>query len=445
MPSPEVALSRYSVTGRLDEHRLRGHDERLGRDVLLWVFATAEEAERERVVTLASSFARLKHPVFLQTLDLFEERGRVFLALEAPREVAPGTGHPLEHGLPALVAATLTLRIGVAIEEAAHAGLAVRDLQLEHVHLSGTDEVRLDPAGLLEPAERAASGVVSLLTWFLASFLPGGDRAEPARTRFDPGAEAAAGFVGRWQERAERGEADGAGDLSAFLDELRLIARSPTDLYIDDDAALRHRAEEGAAPLPVQADEEQTVPLALPPVRRVEAADEAAPRQEPERSSVGVLRERGRGSSRASAPRRPPRSPMLAIAGFGLVAALAVGLIAIGVRARGGGDGATVDRGAAASATPTPAPANRATLTITAQQDARVRISVDAAVAFAGVLRAGESGSWEGGSRVQVWTDNGKSISVTVNGFALGPLSPAVGHPEWNTVDWGWPAGWRPQ
>lgn len=136
---------------------------------------------------------------------------------------------------------------------------------------------------------------------------------------------------------------------------------------------------------------------------------------------------------------------MLAIAGFGLVAALAVGLIAIGVRARGGGDGATVDRGAAASATPTPAPANRATLTITAQQDARVRISVDAAVAFAGVLRAGESGSWEGGSRVQVWTDNGKSISVTVNGFALGPLSPAVGHPEWNTVDWGWPAGWRPQ
>lgn len=444
MSSPEIASGRYSVTDRLDEHRLRGHDDRLGRDVLLWVFLSADEAERERIVTRASAFARLTHPVFLQTLDLFEEPRRVFLVLEAPDEVATGTGHPLDHGLPALVAATLTLRIGVALDEAAQGGLAVRDLRLEHIHLSGTDEVRLDPAGLLEPAERAASGVVLLLTRFLASFLPGGDRAELARRRFDPGAEAAAGFVGRWQERAERGEADAAGDLSAFLEELRLIAQAPADLYIEDDAALRHRGEEERAPLPAPADGEQTVPLALP-VRRVEAADEEPPRPPPDRPSLGVFPEHRHGSTRAGAPRRPQRSPLLTIAGFGLVAALAVGLIAIGLRARDGGDGPTLDHSAAASATPTPAPANRATLTITAQQDARVRISVDAAVAFAGVLQAGESRSWEGGNRVQVWTDNGKNISVTVNGYALGPLSPAVGHPDWNTVDWGWPAGWRPQ
>jgi hypothetical protein len=46
---------------------------------------------------------------------------------------------------------------------------------------------------------------------------------------------------------------------------------------------------------------------------------------------------------------------------------------------------------------------------------------------------------------VQVWTNNGKNLLVTVNGFQLGALSPAVGHPDWNTVDWGWLAGWKPQ
>jgi hypothetical protein len=83
---------------------------------------------------------------------------------------------------------------------------------------------------------------------------------------------------------------------------------------------------------------------------------------------------------------------------------------------------------------------------VAAQQDEQVRVTVDGAPtpAFAGVLKAGESRSWEGGSRVQLWTNNGKNLTVTVNGFPLGALSPAVGHPDWNTVDWGWNAGWRP-
>jgi hypothetical protein len=99
--------------------------------------------------------------------------------------------------------------------------------------------------------------------------------------------------------------------------------------------------------------------------------------------------------------------------------------------------------------TPTPAPPvvnpNLATLSLTALQNAQIRVSVDGAVAFAGVLAAGESATWQGNSRVQVYTTNAMNLLVAVNGFELGPLSSAVGHPEWTVVDWGWQAGWRPR
>ncbi|MGE0229279.1 MAG: DUF4115 domain-containing protein [Dehalococcoidia bacterium] len=99
---------------------------------------------------------------------------------------------------------------------------------------------------------------------------------------------------------------------------------------------------------------------------------------------------------------------------------------------------------ATATRTSTPAPANAATLTVLAQQQSSVRVSVDGSVSYEGTLAAGESRSWSGSARVQLWTNNGKNVAVTVNGFELGALSTAVGHPEWNTVDWGWAAGWRP-
>jgi hypothetical protein len=99
----------------------------------------------------------------------------------------------------------------------------------------------------------------------------------------------------------------------------------------------------------------------------------------------------------------------------------------------------------AAAAAPTPAPPDRATLTLMALADAQVTVAVDSATVFAGTLRAGEQSSWEGSSRVQVSTSSGRNIAVTVNGYSLGPLSLAVGHPEWNHVDWGWFAGWSPR
>lgn len=98
------------------------------------------------------------------------------------------------------------------------------------------------------------------------------------------------------------------------------------------------------------------------------------------------------------------------------------------------------------TATMMPAPnAAGATLELTTGQAAQVRVHVDGVLAFSGGLTAGESRSWAGSNDVRVWTDSGATLLVTVNGFALGPLAAAVGHPDWNTVDWSWAAGWTPQ
>jgi hypothetical protein len=100
-----------------------------------------------------------------------------------------------------------------------------------------------------------------------------------------------------------------------------------------------------------------------------------------------------------------------------------------------------------ASPEPTAAPAavqTGATLTLLPLIDTDVRVSVDGALVFAGTLSANQAASWDGTTNVEVSTSGARNLLVTVNGFALGPLSSAIGHPEWNTVDWMWPADWTP-
>ncbi len=440
----ELASDRYSITEARGDYRFAGRDHRLARDVLLWVVPVANGAERGRASALAEECARLSHPVFLQTLDLVHGEDHVAVVLEAPADAELTGEHPLAGGLPALVAATLTLRVGTALDEAARRGLVASALPLTFVHVSGADEVRLDPIGLFNDSAAEAGGLAPMLTEFLASFLPDGDRAGATRSRFDPGADAALSLVGRWRERAARGDAD---DLGAFLGELRLIARAPADFYVEADAGFKQAAADGLGmPPAVDPEAEVTVPLRLPEAApAVRGAVEARPA--PRVQSAAARRDRE--ATRAVSRRRgaSPLSMLLTVVGFGLIAALGVVLVALGVQlaGRGPADEAAVNASPSVAASPTPAPPNRATLTLVARQDARVRISVDGGVAFTGVLRSGESRSWEGSNRVQVWTDNGKDLVVTVNGFSLGPLSPAVGHPDWNTVDWGWDAGWKPR
>lgn len=89
----------------------------------------------------------------------------------------------------------------------------------------------------------------------------------------------------------------------------------------------------------------------------------------------------------------------------------------------------------------TPA-AGRVTVGLAAQEDSLVRVTVDGVVQFDGTLKAQQRQAWEGGQRIQVWTDKGKTLLIAINGDNLGPYSPSMGQPDWNRIDFGFGPGW---
>jgi hypothetical protein len=122
------------------------------------------------------------------------------------------------------------------------------------------------------------------------------------------------------------------------------------------------------------------------------------------------------------------------------------------------GQSATVRQAATDASVPTPtatAAATRAaapatagrppTLTLTAQETTQVTVTVDASVAFSGTLGAGQSQSWTADREIAVSTGNASGLLVAINGYSLGVLSAAVGHPDWDTLDWTWAADWQPR
>ena len=88
--------------------------------------------------------------------------------------------------------------------------------------------------------------------------------------------------------------------------------------------------------------------------------------------------------------------------------------------------------------------AGGATLEVLADQETDIRVSIDGAEAYAGVLQPGDARRFAGDLAVRVWAKDARTLRVAVNGHDLGYLSSAVGHPEWTTIDWSWPAGWKP-
>jgi len=84
----------------------------------------------------------------------------------------------------------------------------------------------------------------------------------------------------------------------------------------------------------------------------------------------------------------------------------------------------------------------RVTVGLAAQEDSLVRVTVDGVVQFDGTLRARQRQAWDGAQRVQVWTDKGKTVLIAINGEDLGPYSPAMRHPDWNRIDFGFIPGW---
>ncbi len=197
----------------------------------------------------------------------------------------------------------------------------------------------------------------------------------------------------------------------------------------------RERAPARPRAVPAGTFEEDLPPLPPPvPSRAALAAREAWPPDEWEEAARRDVD--GRGWRRV-----PARVALPVAAGVALVVLGGVAIFA--------GDeppaetATTVAPTSEPFAPPAVAPApNRVTVGLAAPEDAQVRVTVDGVVQFDGTLRAGQRQSWEGGERIQVWTDNGRNLLLAVNGQDLGPYSPAMGHPDWNRIDFGFWPGW---
>ena len=69
---------------------------------------------------------------------------------------------------------------------------------------------------------------------------------------------------------------------------------------------------------------------------------------------------------------------------------------------------------------------------------------VDGVVQFDGTLAAGQKQAYDGKQRIDVWTDKGKTLNIAINGKNVGPYSPAIGHADWNRIDFSFWPGWTP-
>ncbi len=150
----------------------------------------------------------------------------------------------------------------------------------------------------------------------------------------------------------------------------------------------------------------------------------------------------------SEAPARPRRRVPLALAIPAGAAALVLvlgGAAALATRspeARTPGGVATAPASEAFGPPVVKPAAGRVTVGLAAQEDSLVRVTVDGVVQFDGTLQARQRQAWEGGKRIQVWTDKGKTVLIAINGDNLGPYSPSMGQPDWNRIDFGFAPGW---
>ncbi|MEX2373351.1 MAG: RodZ domain-containing protein [Dehalococcoidia bacterium] len=411
-PVPGVALRRY-----------RAHDEKLDRPVLAWIAETAEGVpdlpggERESLLSLARVLAGVHHAAFLPVLDVVVEDERLAVVLGAP-VAAGGSAAPSARD-----AARTALAVGEAIEAAAAAGLAPVRLEAPEVP-AGSGSPSLDPVAVflpdsdgLEPPAPAA-----LLARLLDTLLDDAPADDP--------------LVDVLDDLSVRWSTDEAGGLSAMLAEIRAA--------LDDPAPSAARAAVPPLPAAPFIEDEPTellAPVASQAVTPSTAAPPVVARALPPAVSPG----------RSVVRRARPMVPM-SIAVPTAAAVVAVGLAAVALFATGDPPvdqvtqppGATSTPGATAdTGPPAVAPAaGQVTVGLAAQEDSNVRVTVDGVVQFNGVLRAGERQSHEGTRRIDVWTDKGKTIEIAINGEDLGPYSPAMGHPDWNRIDFGFWPGW---
>jgi hypothetical protein len=151
-----------------------------------------------------------------------------------------------------------------------------------------------------------------------------------------------------------------------------------------------------------------------------------------------LRQERGRRRRTVAGQRRIPLALGIPVAAAVLALTIGGGALFATTRDSGGERQGTVAAAPANQPFGPPAvkPATgRVTVGLAAQEDSLVRVTVDGVVQFDGTLKARQRQAWDGAQRIQVWTDKGKTVLIAINGTDLGPYSPAMGHPEWNRID----------
>lgn len=381
MTATAASVSRYVVEERF-EGTPRG-ERALAIDERLKrrvVLWTAGGEATEALIALGQRAAAFSHPVFLPVLDAVIETGRATVVLQAPS--CPALTIDAISSLEKVGGAKrVVLEVARGLDDAGRHGLRARVLPLTYLYCC-PEGIRLDSVGVLSlPGEEAGDEVGLLLG--LAEELAEND-------------DALAELVRRWRKRATARRS-----LPRFIEELE--AMTP-------DAA-------GYPPLRGAGADDDDVTMVLPAVPELQHARVYA----------------------APIPTEPARRGVPMAVLIAIVAVVAGAVLALG---SGFGVRSTVQGGEQAAAAPVPG--NAATMKLIAQRDTQIRVWVDEQLKADGVLKQGGGEFFEGSRRVHVWTNGGRNLQIEVNGYPLGTVSEAVGQPQWNTVDWAWPAGWKP-
>ncbi len=423
--------ARYALSGGVRFEwtvatRHDGRDMQLGRPIRAWVLPATTHGSHEALLALAGASSRLRSPAFLRVVDAIPEADRLVVILEAPEPPhrTPATEEATEgtdgwdHTRDALLG-----ELAAGLREAHEAGLALQRLPARLFE----SRTRLDPIELFLPATAdtdeqpvGAQLHAAVIEAMARGTLPPGS---PLRTLdLDaPGPEST--------------PTDAADAVEAVLDALEratLRGGAPplewppstgeAGPFVSDEPTLPLAAPRAEAMPPPAAP---TAPTAEAPPRAVTPAPAVRPRR--------LARQPGTGRTR-----------LVALAAVGVLAAAGVlAVSAASLRMRSSAPPPEATTTAAEPAAPQAVP-GQVLITLRAQEETFVRATVDGTVLFDGTLRSGESRSWQGRQRVQVFTNKGRTALISINGFELGPYSPAMGHPDWNQIDFGFGPDWRP-
>ncbi|MFN8637872.1 MAG: DUF4115 domain-containing protein [Dehalococcoidia bacterium] len=397
------ALSRGGTVPFSRARLFEAQDRRLGRPLRAWVLDEPPASEgRHRLHELARDASRLTDSAYLRVVDALDEPERLVVLVDAPAE---GASRAQAEGESALVDRVRAL--ASALREASRWGLELR---------------RLPPRALLDGALQ-----LDPIEVFLGDGPPPSPRAiitralTEASTALDlADAHPLAALARAWSEPSRATGIERLSDLPGQLE------RATGGVAPVDHAWLRAGDDAGTA----FSSTDPTLRLDLPP----------SPLPSDDERHVDVR-------PRLVVRRRPSRIDAHRV----LLGAIALG---VSVLVLGGLSVMVLGQRAAAppsAGTPVaseqgpPQPlAGQVLVIVRAQEESFVRATVDGTVLFDGTMRSGETKSWQGRQRVQVYTNKGRSMNITINGTDLGPYSPAMGHPDWNQIDFGFGPDWRP-